>query len=118
MDHVKPKLFKILDQQDDEQVIKRALKEAKEKRANIDQPEVAKRFLKHYNRARLALASTSKALKGWETIEPKSEPQDQDLFANWLNSLAFKAVASTNKIILDFKRPLTVHMMLIPKKFL
>ena len=92
--------------------------EAIKNRAQLEIPQGRARFLRHYNRFRLALASQTSALNHWDIITPKSEPCDQDMFANWLNTLSNKSMAIKDAVILDFHRPLVMHMMLIPDNFL
>ena len=92
--------------------------EAKKNRAQLDQIEVKQRFLRHYNRERLALAGKCDVLKDWDVVIPKSEPAESDLLANWLNTQANKSMAIKDGLILDFKRPLVINMLLAPNNFL
>ena len=106
-----------MDHQTDHDLVERALPEAKKNRAQLELPEARARFLRHYNRSRLALASKSEVLSHWDTCIPTSEPADTDLFANWINTQAHKSMAIKNATILDTKRPLVINMMLAPNSF-
>ena len=115
---VKPRLFKIWDHQTDQAIVDKSAQTAAAQKVDLKNPEVRARFLKHYNRARLALAGKANVFQQWETITAKTEPAENDLFSNWLNALAMKSMAIQNELLLDFKRPLVIHMMLAPNSFL
>jgi len=106
-----------MDHQTDHELVERAMPEAMKNRAQLELPEVRARFLRHYNRARLALASKSEVLSHWEPCMPVSEPADSDLFGNWLNTQAHKSMAIKGAVILDFKRPLVINMMIAMDSF-
>ena len=106
-----------MDHQTDHDLVERAMPEAMKNRAQLELPEVRARFLRHYNRSRLALASKSPVLTNWEACLPVSEPADTDLFGNWLNTQAYKSMAIKGAVILDFKRPIVINMMIAPDSF-
>ena len=114
----KPRIFKIKDHHEDHLVVEEAMPEAIRNRAQLELPQVRERFLRHYNRHRLAMASKTEVMNHWDVITPKTEPADSDLFANWLNTQANKSMAIKDALILDFKRPLVMHMMIIPDNFM
>ena len=118
LERPKPKIFKVKDHHQDHLVVEEAMPEAIKNRAQLELPEGRARFLRHYNRHRLAMASQTEVLDQWDLITPKSEPNDGDFFANWLNTLSNKSMAIKDAIILDFHRPLVMHMMIIPNNFL
>ena len=91
---------------------------ARKSNAKLDVPEVKNRFLKHYNRQKLAIASRSKALLHCKPMEMKAEPNDSDLFANWINAWSFKVGANKDAMIVDFKRPIIINMILVPNCFM
>ena len=94
------------------------MEEAIKNRAQLGNPDTRTRFLRHYNRNRLALASTLEVTNNYDLITPKTEPSDTDLFPNWLNTLANKSMAVRAAPILTFKRPLIIDMIVAPNHFL
>ena len=114
MEKPKPRIFKIMDHQTDHDLVERAMPEALKNRAQLEVPQVRARFLRHYNRSRLALASKSPALSHWEACAPVAEPADSDLFANWLNTQSHKSMAIRGAPIINLKRPLVINMMIAP----
>ena len=117
MEKPKPRIFKVMDHQTDHELIERAMPEAMKQRAQLDLPEARSRFLRHYNRSRLALASKSPVLSQWEACAPVAEPADSDLFANWLNMQSHKSMAIRGAPIINLKRPLVINMMIAPDEF-
>ena len=91
-----------------------AIPEATKNNIKIDRIDVRKRFLRHYHRERLAMASNLPLLKDWDALPFKSEPLDDEVMANWLNTQAVKSLAVTNGLIIDFKRPVEIDMILLP----
>lgn len=91
-----------------------AIPEASKNNVKLDRIEVRKRFLRHYHRERLAMASNLPMLKEWEALPYKSEPLDDEVMANWLNTQAVKSLAVSNGLIIDFKRPVEIDMILLP----
>ena len=117
MEKSKPRIFKVQDHQTDYEVIERAMPEALKNRAQLEIPEVRTKFLRHYNRSRLALASKAAVVDHWEACAPVSEPADTDLFANWINMQSHKSMAIKGAPIINLKRPLIINMMLAPDNF-
>ena len=113
---VKPRIFKVFDHQPDHTLVEEAIEAAASTTVNLNSTENRSLFLKAYNRKRLALASTSKALKNWSVMPGRSEPADTDIFANWLNTQSNLSLASDSGIILDFKRPIILDLIIIPDK--
>ena len=93
------------------------MEEAIKNRAQIDLPDGRARFLRHYNRNRLAMASTLDVMANYDVITPKTEPSDTDMFPNWLNTLSNKSMALRSEPFLTFKRPLVIDMVIAPNHF-
>ena len=64
------------------------------------------------------MASTIEALKRWDPLPEKSEPVDEEVFANWLNTQSVKSLATKDGLMLDFKRPVEVDMILVPNELM
>ena len=112
-----PKIFKVWDHTEDHVIVEEAMEEAIKNRAQLDIPLGRTRFIRHYNRNRLAMASTLDIMTNYDVITPKTEPADTDMFPNWLNTLANKSMALRSAPILTFKRPLVMDMIIAPNNF-
>ena len=115
---VKPRLFKVHDHQEDHLLVEEAIPDATKNNVKLDRIDVRKRFLRHYHRERLAMASNLPMLKEWDPLPAKTEPLDDEVMSNWLNTQAVKSLAVSNGLILDFKRPVEIDMILLPNEVL
>ena len=95
-------------------MVEEAFPEATKNNIKLDRTDVRDRFLRHYHRERLALASSLPILKEWDSLPPKSEPADDEPLATWLNTQAIKSLAAANGLIIDFKRPIEIDMIIVP----
>ena len=95
-----------------------AFPDATKNNIKLDRSDVRKRFLRHYHRERLALASNLPMLKEWDALPPKTEPLDDEVVSNWLNTQAVKSLAASNGLIIDLKRPIEIDMILLPNEVL
>ena len=115
---MKPRLFKVHDHEEDHRIVEEAFPEATKNNIKLDRLDVKNRFLKHYHRERLAMASTLPILKDWDPLPPKTEPVDDELLANWLNTQAIKSVAASNGLIINLQRPIEIDMILVPDQIM
>ena len=115
---VKPRLFKVFDHQEDHLLVEEAAPEARKNNIKLDLPDLKKRFLRHYYRERLALAGTVPVLKSWDALPPKTEPVDDELLPNWLNTQGIKSLGVRDGLMLDLKRPIEIDMILVPNELM
>ena len=64
------------------------------------------------------MANSISALKQWDPLPEKSEPVDEEKLANWLNTQGVKSLATKDGLMLDFKRPIEVDMILVPNELM
>ena len=99
-------------------MVEEAFPEASKNNIKLDRTDVRDRFLRHYHRERLALASSLPVLKDWDSLPPKSEPADDEQLSTWFNTQAIKSLAASNGLIIDFKRPIEIDLIILPDQLM
>ena len=75
-------------------------------------------FIQQYKRAKLQLISESPHLEGYELTPPDQLPNDDMILAAWLVQNQTKAISAPDMAFMDFKAPIEIEALLVPRNLL
>ena len=109
------RIFWFKDHQTDSDIVEEVYPYLRQAGTSISTVEVRSKLIRDYKKAKLELISQCEHLQGYELVQDDQLPADSMALSAWLVRNQTRAMATEQVVFMDFKAPLEIEALLVPK---